>query len=241
MVGGDVLTKIKRPNHHFKAYYEDNSILIQFVISEFVLTYQLASQIRDLTLKGFGSKQNLEESIPSLFYHFNQLLGFGADPDQSLCWTKGPLTKLKNYCEQFSQNTENQNKIHWDLYTYVHQTWVTALENLELMNIFQQSRAIRLTKSSFLNIKRTFGHLEEQLNQIVKHIPRVLSSYKNNENVLFFLMRKKESLSEIYGSDFLSKIFNFSQTNTLFQLMTKKYIKRGFDHLLPRFEQTSSH
>jgi hypothetical protein len=238
-----VLTKIKGPNQHehFNPYYKNNPVLIQFVITEFVTTHQLVCQIKRLSIKDLQSTLALEECIQSLFQYVNQLLGSAVNHEHPAIsrWTKGPLTKLKNYCEQFSKNTQNQNKCHLDLYNYVHQAWLSAVENLELLNILQESLTIPFPQSAFIATKRALNQLDTRLNHIAKQIPRVLSAYKDNENVLFFLLRKKEHLSEIYGSDFISKIFKcFSRKST--QLIVQRYLERGFAHLLPAIHQTSS-
>ena len=57
-----MLTQIQGPNHHFNAFYEDNSILIQFIVEEFIQSHQLIFRMKALIQEHLDSVETL---IPS--------------------------------------------------------------------------------------------------------------------------------------------------------------------------------
>lgn len=240
--GKTVSVQVKELSQHFNAFYDDNSLLVQFIVAEFILANQLTNQIRHLARLLFQSKYPLEQPVISLCQHFNQLLGIDASKGQhtALHWTCGPLTKLKGYCEQLTVNMQHQQKQSLTLYTHVHQAWLSAVRNYELLTILQQCVDISVSSSTLLTIKRSLHHLNQSLNHISKFMFRLLTLHKENENILFFLLRKKEILSQIYGSDFIHKIFKDFPHDELSKRVLQKYHKRGFEHLLALANQSIS-
>ncbi len=234
-----MFTQIRKPNQHFNAYYYDDQILIQFIISELILTNELAWQIKKLADTGLQSIQALRESAHSLFHKVNQLLGSASDNERlsTSRWEKGPLTKLKNYCEQLSRNHLHQNKNSINLYNYTHQAWLMALHNLELLSILQCSMTNLFI---LLTIKKDLSHLNRCLKKVIKQIPYILSLYKDNENVLFFLLKKRDILAKIYGSHFIDTFFESStRVEDTLDFLIQRYMKRGFTDIIPLIHQIS--
>jgi hypothetical protein len=236
-----VLTQIRGPDQHFSAFYEDNSILIQFVVEEFIQSYQLTSQIKTLIQERLDSTETLTPFSLSLIQILDQLVGCLHQQERSSLsrWTRGSLTKLKEYCEQFSHNSSHQNKQHVNLHMAVHQAWITALHNLQLLNSLYTNPYIPNSGAilCLLPLKRAFHSLQMRFNQISRYIPRILSDYRGNENVIFCLLRRKNLLTEIYGSDFLYKRFKWSiKTPEMSELLIKRYQARGFEALLPTIQ-----
>lgn len=237
-----VLTQTKKPDHHFNAYYHHNAVLIQFVLDEFIATHQLTYQIRQLGQLACESLSSLKESVHPLYQTTHQLLGLRSDADRlsNSRWMKGPLTKLKLYCEQFSYNSQYQNKLGLAVCTNVYQAWLTALHILELLNLLDQSGPTTISSSILLDLKRTLRRLEQRMRQITKQVPRLLNAYRDNENVIFFLLKKRQELEEIYGFDTINKAFrDLFNKNSFSELVVQRYTKRGFDHLLPIIYQTT--
>jgi hypothetical protein len=208
---------------------------------EFVQTYQLTLQIKTLIQEHLNSTQTPKDFL-SLIKILGQLIGCPPQQERSSFswWTKGSLTKLKEYCEQFSRNSFHQNKQHIHLHLAAHQAWLTAIHNLELLNSLyvniytQNPEAILL----ILPLKRTFNTLHIRFNQVIRCIPRVMGDYWNDENVILCLLRKRAQFIEIYGSDFLYKRFKWPiKITELVQLLVQRYQARGFDTLLPTIQQ----
>ena len=145
-------------------------------------------------------------------------------------WTGGSLTKFKEYCEQFSRNSSHQNKQHVNLHMTTHQAWLMAIDVFELLTSLYPNRWEKKSLSSplfLLPLKRAFHGLQMRFNQISRHIPRIINAYRDNENVIFYLLNKRCSLSEIYGQDFLYKRFKFPvKASELIELLVNRYQER---------------
>lgn len=233
-----MLTQIGRPNHHFSAFYEDNSILIQFILEEFIHAYQLTSQIKELIQECLDSTDRLNSLSLSLIQILGQLVGCLHHQERSSLsrWTRGSLTKFKEYCEQFSRNSSHQNKQHVNLHMAAHQAWIMATYNLELLNSLYTNPYIPDSNSIIflLPLKRSLQNLQLRFDQISRYIPRVLNEFWHNENVIYCLIRKKKLLTEIYGQDFFYKRFKWpKKTSGLIELLISRYQARGFETLLP--------
>lgn len=236
-----MFTQIREPDHHFSAFYEDNALLIQFILEEFVQFYQLIFQMKILIQDNLNSKQTLNSLSSSLVQILGRLVGYLPQQSRSPLsrWTKGSLTKFKEYCEQFSHNSSHQNQVHFNLHMASHQAWLTAIHNLELLNSLYISAYTKKPKAILLfqSFQRAFHSLQMRCNQISRYIPRVMSAYWNNENVILCLLRKRALLDKIYGSDFLYKRFKWPITTPeLIQLLVQRYQARGFEALLPTIQ-----
>lgn len=236
-----MFTKIRGPDHHFSAFYEDNTILIQFILEEFVRSYQLIFQIKKLIQEQSEQDQPLDTLSLALTQNLEQLIGHLSQQKHLSFsrWTKGHLTKFKEYCEQFSLNSSYQHKEHINLHMAAHQAWLVALNNLEQLKSGHLSPYVPKSASIlFLQpLKRSFHELQMRFNQISRYIPRIINPYWNNENVILCLLRRRDLLSEIYGSDFLYKRFKWPmKMSELTEFILTRYQERGFDALLPTIQ-----
>lgn len=237
--------QIEGSNQHFNAYYQDNTLLIQFIVAEFIQAYQLTTQLKVLVQKHLDSIPTTNTAFPTLFQVLEQLVG-GLFQQEGLSlsissWYKGSLTKLKEYCDQFLRNSQDTHKQFIYFHTAVHRAWLSAVQNLEFLQSLQPTYA-QTQKSTFfhLSFKRSFETLQIHFNQVIQRLPRLLQVYWNNENIVLCLLRKKIHLSEIYGSDFLVSCFKWSVSfEQIFHSLTQHYQVRGFESLLPMIQQLS--
>lgn len=237
-----MFTQIPIPSSDFSAYYEDNSILIQFMIVEFVHIYQNLFQVHTLIQEQLDSNHLSVTLFPSLIQLLEQLVGSPSQQEKSSFsrWTKGSLTKFKDYCEQFSRNSSHQNKQYVSLHMAAHQTWLVAVHNLELLNSLYMHASLKPIQQQMktISFKRIFNHLHMRFNQVIKRFPRVITDYSNNENIILCLLRRKSQFVEIYGTDFLANRFKWStKLKELVQLATQRYQARGFEAILSMIQQ----
>jgi len=131
-----VLTQIREPNAHFSPFYEDNSILIQFILEEFIHVHQSILQIKKLLQQSIDSTEPLPPLSLSLIQIFEKLVGSPPHQERSSLsrWTRGSLTKFKEYSEHFSRNSSYRNKQHVNLHLAAHHAWLRAIYNLEILN-----------------------------------------------------------------------------------------------------------
>jgi hypothetical protein len=235
-----MFTQIREPDPHFSAFYEDNSILIQFILEEFIHSYLLTSQIRTLIQNRADPNQAFDALPPSLVEILGRLVG-SLPHNESSRWTKGHLVKFKEYCDQYSRNSAHQNKQHAHLHMAAHQALQTAIHNLELLNSLHINPQHQKDDIAILllPVRRALHTLQIRFDQICRYLPRIVSTYWNNENVILCLLRKRGLLSEIYGDNFLFKRFKWPIKSfpELFRLLVQRYEARGFEALLPTIQQ----
>lgn len=223
-----MLADNRKPKPKFTAYTQNNSILIQLILVELIASYQLCRQIDRIP----GMKR---EYLDSIFLLLNRLVGgpMGMERYTPSLWATGSLTKMKNYCSHLSKNGHYRELHTHSLYTHVQQIWSKLMHFLEMLTPLHESLDLP-APYVFSSLKEKWCQLYLQFNRIVKQIPHVVSSFKDDENVLLFLLRKRESLKEIYGADFIEKIIKTRRKNQrdILELLMQRYIQRGFDNII---------
>ena len=219
----------------FHAYHADNAILIQFIISEFVQITPLIHKIHAFFPQPRESSSTpTNHEVPLLVQSTRQLIGLLPHREHPSFpyGTTGPLTKLKSYCEQFARNSLHRHPSHLALHKAACQTWLAAIHGMELLNAWQVELRDVVNPSAIFPLKRSFDKLKIRFNQLTRSLPRVIRDYRQNENVLLCLLRKKEALSDIYGSEFLYTHFKWPlQAQELAQWVIQRYRGRGFEAL----------
>lgn len=234
-------TKIQEETRHFNAYYSDDSILVQFIIEDFIQAHLLIAQIRDLIQINMHLPQVSTALFPSLIQILEQLIGSSSYQRHSVhsYWANGALTKLKEHCEQFSLNSSHQNKRYLSLHLSTYYAWSMAIDNLAYLKSLDSSSQPNPSFSQDSNsIKRSFEQFQKRFNQITRTIPLILKGYWNNENVLYCVLRKKEIFAEIFGKEFLSKKLKVTKEKSdLVKFLVQRYQVRGFENILPAIER----
>ena len=211
------------------------------MIVEFVHAYQLIFELKLLLRKYFDYSQKDRSPLISLRKVFEQLNGSHPTYEHSF-WAKGSLTKLKEYCLHFSNNTSLQNEHHINLHMTAHQALLTTMHIQELlnsliMNPYTQNSGVIL---KLFPIKNSFLNLQKHIKQMIRYFPKVLRPFWNNENVILCLLRIRTQLTEIYGSDFFAKYCKWPRkrvSGDLFQFLVQRFKERGFEALLPTIQQ----
>lgn len=236
-----MFAKSESLGNHFSTFQGNNAILVQFILVEFLHIYQLTFQIKKLMQDKIDSVVASESLLPSLTYLMSELVGQAQHKKFPISrWTQGSLTKFKEYCERFSSNSLHQNKHHVHLHMAAHQAWLTAVHNLELIysSHYNSSTENANIQFSLFPFKRSFNTLQVHFNRVIRHIPKVINSFWNDENVVLCLLRRKTQLSEIYGTDFLNKHFKWPfKIGELLPLLVQRYQDRGFEALVPTIQQ----
>lgn len=222
-----MLIQTNKQKRNIRSYTSNNSLLVQFILSEFIAVHQLTKKLQTQTPLNTASAHALLKVL-------NQLLGVGAENERPATsrWTKGPLVKLHHYCRQLYVNGDHKDKSHSLLYHYVHKTWLIALHNWEVLHAYQTNE---IPSSMLAMIQKSVKQLQTRLTQMAKPIARVVRPFDQDENVIFFLFRKKNELEDVFGADFIKKLLKLPPTE-LFQLLQQRLTHRGFDHLLPTIQ-----
>jgi hypothetical protein len=236
-------------NHHchrfspqyFKPYYSNNRLLFQFILSEFILTLQEMQIInRILTeLKPAWSKlteEQLSETFQALAEHMSKLSGSSQHYMRLLSWNDdGFLTKLKNYCALLCQQDTGEDRNQTKMYLEVNQAWLLSMQFLDII------RAMSMQPQPEESINENGLHIaQEKLNRSIQRLSRLVMrmvlQYRDDENVVYFLIRHKKQLDELYKPGYVASIIRkmFPKgTQNITQFLVTRYTERGFDSLIP--------
>lgn len=186
-----------------------------------------------------GAFDHTEAShVSSLTTLLDNLAGSSHPEDQhSLSrWSCGSLTQLKNHGEQFARNATFQNKHLLNFHKGVHQAWLNAVYLLGLLNLLNKTPYPTYSPSQFtlLSINRSLHTLQKHFLRVTQTLPKILTPYLDNENLIFTLLRNKEGLDMAYGYNFFDKHVKRSPCKgNPMKWLLGRYEARGFEATLP--------
>jgi len=225
-----VLLKVQVSNQHFRSYYQENSLVIQLILKELNDIYSLIPSLqshRQLELA------NHDEWLSQLHIYLTNLIG-EQEAGAFFSCKKGPLTHLKNYCQHFQLIDAVQDRPLINLSFQVNQIYLNAQQLRHFMHSFEISHSQHKKNTFFVKIQKNIQTILSSIDNILKLFLICLKKFTDNENVIFFLLRKKILLIKIYGLKITSRLFKtFSKKQSLSSLLIKRFKSRGFDHLLP--------
>jgi hypothetical protein len=202
------------------SYLQNDSLLFQFILSEFLEVYR---ETQGLLLK--------RNSIHELSQGLMTLTGSPQDPLRIFPGNRqsGVLAKLKNYCSLLSQNADSTEKEPIAMQHYVDKAWLHCIEAFDLLHDTHKDK----DQSTLIHtIEKTCSALRGFSRLIV----RLFAQFRDDENVIFFVLRHHNQFDALYGPRFVVKLFCRLYPKGLKEaghFLIKKYGHRGFDNLLP--------
>lgn len=190
-------------------------------------------------VQSVGTKlfQTLKNSI-------SKLVGSSQDYMRIFAWSieDGILAKLKNNCGFFVQNSSSEDKNALILQRYANNTWLLCLRCIDIMRTIEHDALMDILNKAkpleyYSNVlfqtleKMTLSH-----QRFARILIRFLVNFKDDENVVFFLLRTKENLENLYGHQIVLKVLQQMYPGGVQEaghFLIKKYASRGFDNLLP--------
>lgn len=232
-----VLSNVKSNRSYF-----NNSLLFQFILAEFLLTYREALSMSELVknlkkkpLPIFGSNE-CEESLNKIKSTLKILGGNSQDQQCLFSWgyDNSFLGKLKNTCALFASNFGKEDKNAASLHRYSHRAWSICSQSVDLLQTMKKGN-IDNWNDSFVLLLNLIEKMQKALQHFSKLITRFLHDFKQDENVLFFVLRHQEQLDTLFGSHFVIQLFTemFSNVKEAGKYISKKYEYRGFNQILP--------
>lgn len=205
---------IESPRPHFNAYYHDNRLLIQFIVSDFLAAYGHSQHLKVL------SDQITANSFPEVL--LSQIKNtittlLGTDHHNSRPWgphwKMGSLTKLKKHCEQLSSNTLHQNKVHRQMQKHAYRAWLCCLQCQEMTGEVQPQASpytVPLKTSLPTTLARALVSLNTRFMSLSKVLLRALEPFSQDEVIILFLKRHQEQLASIFDSATLTSFVRSS-------------------------------
>jgi len=196
--------------------FQHDHLLIQFFLDEFLVACPLIRSLRTVREKlegAFGEIQ--EEAITELSKEVKALV-FESDE-----WSmkEGPLRRLKKYAVRFNDTVRRA----------ANKAFYASLQVLEELS-FKEKREV---------LYPHLDQMQEGFAIIAEEVPTLIAKFNENENVLYFLLKNRDELDEIYEPSFIrelcDEIFD-GGVDEMAGYIVKKYRERGFGLHVPDIE-----
>lgn len=225
-------------------YAQNKSLLFQFILSEFITSYKKVQELERhyQEMESLLIKQRLQGDVNT---HLNQLLHLmpaltGAQMvignEQTFPWThdKGSLNKLRHYCYLLSHRLPDQEDV-LNLNIAVSKAFHSALQIREVIFSLQRQLEDIERVPNYVSLYQLLDRVIDNIRRVSRLILRILVQFKDDENVLYFLLKYRTDLDQLYKTQFVARILKKMFPNgseDAKNLMIQKYSERGFHHLL---------
>lgn len=211
------------PQQRLNIYHHNESLLFQFILYEHIRS-QKETVVFDRYLTETSSA---EESLNQLKESLKILIGMHSGFLCLFSWNRdeGILTKLNNYCALLIRQSVQSEKLT-ALHTHSEKCWKCCIKLQQTIEDKPYPETLQPI------VQKTLTALKKISNVILKTIPH----FKNDENVVFFLLRYKKELQTVYGTHVLENLFvkMYAQgTLEAEKFLLLRYSARGFTNLLP--------
>lgn len=224
----------------FTVDFQNNGILFQFILSQFLKvakTFQSidsqSTKIKDLVER---SEAPTKRCIRRLLESFTDLTGDHEDFIPLFPWNNqtGSLSTFYHYtcilCRKKSHD-QNATKLANNAERYYRQA-LQAYNYLVDMEKEEEERRIALSQPLVNTIKAC----ERSMGRISRLIALWITVFYKNENVLLFLLLHHEEFDAMYKAPITQQLFQKMFPEGLKQgeqFLLRRYGKRGFSNLLP--------
>lgn len=221
---------------HVNSYHQNNSLLFQFILVEFVEAFTEIQRLDSLcnrtptplpqdeqACRQVENNNHLVESA------LTKLVGPTKHYMRLFSWnfSEGLLSKLRTYCALFLQNSETDEKELIAIQHYADKIWQGCLQALDTLQEAPQDRPLLFA---------ALDKASSAMQRFAKLIARLLHQFRDDENVIFYVLRHHQVFDKLYGNRFVIKLLCRIYPKGLKEvqlLLVKKYTERGFDNILP--------
>lgn len=229
-----------RPPQALHLCRHSDSLLFQFILSEFLTAHQAIHELPRLydAFAGGIREERGDLGLP-LLNALGELAGAMPEEAFDAPWTRrhGTLAHLKHYCLSYAAPAGHE------LQSIARQVFYAALNARDLLWSLQapldeERYALDLACLSGL-VSRLVSEIDAFSEQLKSHLLR----YGRDENVIYYLLQQSEPLLKIYSAEFLCNLLKemFADgTSDARSFLQDRYHERGFDHLLPSIDELLS-
>lgn len=222
----------------FTSYHENDSLLLQFILSEFLLACREIREIqaRFNELQKHPPDQPREAILKKLLLCLEHLSGASHDTMRLFSWGQegGILYKLDSYTALFCKRTAPEGTLEQSLHHSINQY---LLLSMQLHDTLYRARTQIVNGKELLE---EFRYLKENM---IAHsekcsalLSKAIECFSEDENVLFFLLRHKQEFDEFFNEAYVEQLLKKISRGALADLeknLLDKYRSRGFIQLLP--------
>lgn len=217
---------------HLNIYHQKYSLLFQFILAEFIESYTEVLYIHSFSET--ESSQITKESLAKLTTAIRKLSGSQTDYMSLFNYRneESILAKLKNYCAFFSQHAEQQSKESIEMHKFINRAWLACIQSLDMIYLLDESTAKTYQKT----LRKALLKIVTLMQRFSRALIKVLTQFKTDENIVFYLLRHHAIFDELFGSQFVYKLLHRMYPKGLegvAAFLKKNYAVRGFEHLFP--------
>jgi len=207
------------------SYHHTDSLLVQFVLNDFLLTLEEAYVIRQFADK----KTETDEFINGLNGYLVNLAGSEQAYIRIFSWIvdSGVLTKLKNTSDLLSERTKKCDQDFIELHNSAHKAWIDCLHTVSLIQDFDKGIG------DVISLRKAVEKCLSSINKLKPAIKKILPKYIHDENILYFILRHQERFDCQLGPTWSKKLFKTFYPEGALTYMTARFTERGFTNLLP--------
>ncbi len=236
-------SQVENDKRDLNLYGQDPSLLFQFILAEFIFTFTevqrmevVYKEMETLLITG-RFLANVDSHLDKLLSSVTQLTGSSMINEHISPWDSksGSLSKLRHHCYPFVNRSDSKDKSIVNLNICVSKAFHSSLQAREIIIYLQQEKHNVKGVPDYAMLYQLLDRLIDNINRVSRLILRIIIQYRDNENVVYFLLRKRDELNTLYKTDLVSKIFRKMYPNEVEeagQLLMKKYSDRGFKNLL---------
>lgn len=231
-------------------YCQSHSLLFQFLLKEFIATFKEVQDIEQNVQRMENILRNRSPLLTSLdtlrqelFFKINKLTGAQLVNEPHFPWStqKGCLNKLHHYCYLFAHIYPQRKKETSEINTCIRKAFHSAMESREVLlclqqDIFNEKAMIQESKS----LPPLFDKLIDNISKVSHLLLPLMASYRDNENVLFFILNRQEELDNLYHASCLAHLMQQMYpggAKEAKEFLIHRYTQRGFHHLLAAINQ----
>jgi hypothetical protein len=216
-------------------HYLNSSLLFQFILSDFITAF-LEIQCLDILyhrklLPVVEKRYNEynQELIQKIEQVLGRLVGIKNEYIKRFSSNiiEGILTRFKMHCIMFSQQSDTEAKELLAMQHYAEKIW---------QNCMLAADALSDTSNKCTQLFTYLEKASNALHRLGKLITRLIQQFRDDENVVFFVLRHKESFDKAFGKRFITKLFCRMYPKGLPEakdFLIKKYMDRNFDNIAP--------
>jgi len=232
---------------YFTLYTQSTPVLIQFALREFLEAYPQVTLIeklsRDLDQKLLGpSLEERTNCLSELTKAIAHLTGSPFVEDNPLPWTssKGSLGNLRHHVFLYSMEDTEIAGTCADTRQHTSRAYHSAMQAREVIQTIRQPLDKERQSVHVGRLTTLLSRVVESVRKLAHLFSAYIYFYKKDENILYFLLRHRQQLDQVYPEGFVKLMFSEifeGGIDATGSFIKEQYRERGFDHLLSTIDR----
>lgn len=225
------------------SFHENDSLLLQFILSEFLLVYKeikaLDSYYEELKASILKRRplQQRQDFFKQLITSLETLSGASHDTMRLFSWGQedGVLHKFNSYAALFYRRSAPEGKTEQFFYRAVNQCLLLSIQLHDLAFTVNELPPSKW-KDYLDEIEQLEGKIVSNAEKFAKLLSKMVNRFSDDENVIFFVLRHSRDFDELFHVGYTKNLLRKVGSTSLAELeksLIKKYRKRGFTQLQP--------